>query len=246
MADQAGPASPAADAARPKKARAIAVLGMHRSGTSALAGSLAESGAYLGEVLGTSIPGNRKGLQEPASVLFMQENLLQANGGSWDNPPAKIEWQRLHTAVRDLYLESRRGFEPWAFKDPRTLLTLEGWLEARADLALAGIFREPLAVAHSLKRRNGFSLSKGLSLWYAYNERLLHYANTRDCPLVEFTAEPADMAKRLARLATALGLTPPASQEFFDADIPQGTNDKTVLPAEISHLHAQLKSLALG
>ena len=54
------------------------------------------------------------------------------------------------------------------------------------------------------------------------------------------------MAKRLARLATALGLTPPASQEFFDADIPQGTNDKTVLPAEISHLHAQLKSLALG
>ncbi|WP_420434324.1 sulfotransferase family protein [Hyphobacterium sp.] len=246
MADQSGPASPAAEPAKPAKARAIAVLGMHRSGTSALAGSLAESGAYLGKVLGTSIPGNRKGLQEPESILFMQETLLQANAGSWDNPPSKVEWNRMHTAVRDLFLESREGFEPWAFKDPRTLLTLEGWLDARPDMALCGIFRDPLAVAHSLKRRNGFSLTKGLYLWQAYNERLLHFATTRSCPLIEFSTQPDAMTERLAKLVTALGLTPPPAPEFFDAGIPKGTDDASAPPAEIAELYEQLKGLALG
>ncbi len=237
MVDQTEPAVPA---------RAIAVLGMHRSGTSALAGSLAEAGIYLGNVLGQSIPHNRKGLQEPASVLYMQENLLQANGGSWDNPPARVEWGKLHTAVRDLFLESREGFEPWAFKDPRTLLTLEGWLEVRPGLALAGIFRDPLSVARSLERRNGFSLMKGLSLWQLYNERLLHWAETRNCPLIGFSTRPGEMAARLQALIRALGLTPPPAPDFFDPALPEGTDDTTALPVEIARLYSRLQERALG
>ena len=251
MTDQTDQAAPVVVPLAPAPAstgpaRAIAVLGMHRSGTSALTGSLAEAGVYLGQVLGHSIPQNRKGLQEPASVLFMQENLLQANGGSWDNPPRTLEWGRMHTAVRDLFLESREKFEPWAFKDPRTLMTLEGWLEVKPDLDLAGIFRDPLAVAHSLQRRNGFSLMKGLYLWHAYNERLLHWASTRACPLVEFSTRPGEMAMRIDALIRALGLTPSQAPEFFDAALPQGTDDTQTLPAEIAALYAQLQERALG
>jgi len=239
MADHTGPAETAA------RARAIVVLGMHRSGTSALTGSLAEAGAYLGNVLGQSIAHNRKGLQEPASVLYMQENLLQANGGSWDNPPRTVEWNKLHSAVRDLFLESREGFEPWAFKDPRTLLTLEGWLDVRPDLALVGIFRDPLAVAHSLQRRNGFPLMKGLSLWRAYNERLLHWASTRACPLIEFSTRPGEMTVRLGRLIRTLGLLPPLAPEFFDPALPEGTDDTTALPVDIATLYSRLQERAL-
>jgi hypothetical protein len=243
MADQTGPAETAA----PARARAIAVLGMHRSGTSALSGSLAEAGAYLGQVLGQSIAHNRKGLQEPASVLYMQENLLQANGGSWDNPPRSVEWGKLHTAVRDLFLESRDGFEPWAFKDPRTLLTLEGWLDVRPDLSLAGIFRHPLAVARSLKRRNGFPLTKGLYLWQVYNEHLLHWSETRACPLIEFSTRPGEMAARLDALIRALGLTPPPAPEFFDPALPEGGDDTTTaLPVDISTLYSRLQERAIG
>ena len=242
MVDHTGPAEPAALA----RARAIVVLGMHRSGTSALSGSLAEAGVYLGNVLGQSIAHNRKGLQEPASVLFMQEHLLQANGGSWDNPPRSVEWGNLHTAVRDLFIESRDGFEPWAFKDPRTLLTLEGWLDVRPDVALVGIFRDPLSVAHSLQRRNGFSLMKGLYLWQAYNERLLHWASTRECPLIEFSTRPGEMAVRLDLLIRAIGLRPPPSLEFFDPALAEGTDDATALPPDISALYARLQERALG
>jgi hypothetical protein len=244
MTDQNGQAGSAG--ATPAPARAIAVLGMHRSGTSALTGSLAEAGAYLGQVLGHTIPQNRKGLQEPASVLFMQENLLQANGGSWDNPPRTMEWGRMHAAVRDLFLESREGHQPWAFKDPRTLLTLDGWLEVKPDLALAGIFRDPLAVAHSLQRRNGFSLMKGLYLWQAYNERLLHWATVRACPLIEFSTRPGEMATRLDALIRTLGLTPAPAPEFFDPALAQGTDDTQALPAEIAALYARLRERALG
>lgn len=242
MADQTGMAK----AITTPRARAIAVLGMHRSGTSALTGSLAEAGIYLGHVLGQSIAHNRKGLQEPASVLYMQENLLQANGGSWDNPPSTIEWGKLHVSVRDLFLESREGFEPWAFKDPRTLLTLEGWLDVRPDLELVGIFRDPLAVAHSLKRRNGFTLMKGFSLWQVYNERLLHWAETRTCPLIEFSTHSDEMAARLNHLIRLLGLTPPAIPEFFDAALPKGTDDSMTLPADIAALYSRLQGHALA
>lgn len=246
MTDQSAQPVPAAVASAPQTRPAIAVLGMHRSGTSALTGSLAEAGVYLGQVLGQSIPQNRKGLQEPASVLFMQEDLLKANGGSWDNPPQEVKWSRLHSAVRDLFLESREGCGPWAFKDPRTLLTLEGWLQVRPDLALVGIFRDPLAVAHSLKRRNGFSLMKGLYLWQTYNERLLHWASTRNCPLVEFSTRPGEMAMRLDSLIRMLGLTPPPAAEFFDPALAEGTDDIQALPAEIAALHAALRERAIG
>jgi len=41
----------------------------------------------------------------------------------------------------------------WGFKDPRTLLTLDGWLEALPEVSLAATFRHPLSVAGSLQER---------------------------------------------------------------------------------------------
>ena len=66
--------------------RSVVILGMHRSGTSVLAGSLQEAGLVLGDVV-TQAPHNKKGNRENRAIMFMQEDLLQSNGGSWDNPP---------------------------------------------------------------------------------------------------------------------------------------------------------------
>lgn len=114
--------------------RCIAILGAHRSGTSALAGSLKRAGLYLGGVLDSGFELNPTGLQEPPAVLFMQEHLLEVNGGSWHEPPSDVVWGRLHRAVRDLFIESRFGQSVWGFKDPRTLLTLDGWYEALPEM----------------------------------------------------------------------------------------------------------------
>src|SRR5688572_833337 len=101
--------------------RAIAVLGMHRSGTSALTGCLKDAGVYLGSVAEKS-RFNAKGNQENASVWRLHDALLQHCGGSWFRPPARVEWNEHFRFERDQVLLEYAGHEPWAFKDPRTLL----------------------------------------------------------------------------------------------------------------------------
>jgi len=195
------------------------VLGMHRSGTSALAGTLMEAGVYLGRVLDKSITRNPKGLQEPPAVLYMQEDLLKANGGSWNEPPEQVEWFPMHAAVRDLFIESREGEACWGFKDPRTLLTLEGWLKVLPNARPLGIFRHPMAVARSLESRNEFPIEKGLAIWHAYNSRLLDWQTRLDFPIVQCLPETVAMQAKLQSLLQALGLATEQPLEFFDASL---------------------------
>src|SRR6266446_4453200 len=149
--------------------RIIAVLGMHRSGTSCLVGLLEQAGVFLGEVSRKN-PSNLKGNGENPRIMALHEELLRINGGSWDAPPETVVWPRELKTRRDGIIGDYRGAPLWGFKDPRTLLALDGWLEALPGLQFVGIFRHPLSVAESLERRNGFSLEKGLRLWSAYND----------------------------------------------------------------------------
>lgn len=186
--------------------RGLAILGMHRSGTSMLAGTLRASGVYFGEVLDQKFARNPTGLQEAPAILFMQEDLLQKNGGAWHSPPEALTWERLHLAVRDLFIESRREHALWGFKDPRTLITLDGWFEACPDMLCMGIFRHPSEVAMSIHRRNEFELDRCFEIWRAYNERLLRLTEERTCPLMEFVAEGDHMLAAIERCMSVLGL----------------------------------------
>src|SRR5690349_2140036 len=71
--------------------RVICVLGMHRSGTSCLAGSLEQQGLFLGDV-NTSAPWNKRGNRERFDVMNLQEDVLKGSGGSWEQPPSAVEW----------------------------------------------------------------------------------------------------------------------------------------------------------
>ena len=216
------------------------VLGMHRSGTSALTGTLMEAGVYLGRVLDQSITRNPKGLQEPPAILYMQEDLLKANGGSWNEPPQEVEWFPMHAAVRDLFIESRLEMKRWAFKDPRTLLTLDGWLKVLPDARPLGIFRHPMAVARSLESRNGFPIEKGLAVWLAYNSRLLHWQDRLNFPVVQCLSDTAAMQAKLHILLRALDLDVGQSLEFFDASL------QTVREVEEDSLPAPVQSVWRG
>ncbi|MEN9062999.1 hypothetical protein [Ponticoccus litoralis] len=167
----------------------LMVLGMHRSGTSALTGVLRQSGLYLGAALDSAIPLNPTGLQEAPSVLHMHEDLLNANGGCWHAPPDRVTWGKLHCAVRDLFIESRIGTGLWGFKDPRTLLVIDGWIEVLPRWSAIGIFRAPQAVTRSLMARNGLEEAACHRLWHAYNSRLLRLHRLYDIPLIAFRSD---------------------------------------------------------
>lgn len=231
-------------AAAPLRQRTVIILGMHRSGTSMLTGSLQQAGLTLGDVV-TEAPHNVKGNRENRAIMLMQEDLLKCNGGSWDRPPGVVEWESLHLAVRDLFISRFRDEKLWGFKDPRTLLTLDGWLEALPEAEFVGIFRHPSLVARSLNRRNHLPIERGLGLWQVYNERLLQLHRQRAFPLMEFDDDASAVREHLRRVIRQLNL-PLAHQAstFFEEGLRSKMTETMALPAETSRLYEELRQRA--
>lgn len=248
--------------------QALLILGMHRSGTSCLAGSLQEAGLYLGEV-NTAAPHNAKGNRENRTIMTLQDDLLHANGGDWDAPPDKVVWQSEHRARRDAIIATYPTDSIWGFKDPRTLLTLSGWLEVLPSARFVGTFRHPLAVAASLHARNGIAIEKSLALWSTYNHLLLSYHRRFEFPLVCFDWPPKRYYQCLLAITPKLNLTAPAMGfSFFETALrgneapKQGATlnrfftglrallggnqarEETVLPKSVAILYRQLQEIA--
>jgi len=230
--------------------RVVAVLGMHRSGTSLLAGTLEECGLHFGEV-STAAPHNEKGNRESWLLIALHEDLLRRAGGAWDQPPeGPVSWGGLHQQVRDLFIASFAGSPMWGFKDPRLLLVLPGWLDAIPSLETVGIFRHPHEVARSLHQRTParVSLERGLELWISYNRRLYDWHCRTGCPLLEFRADQAGFNAAAASVARGLGLhRTPAAQDltFYERQLRHQQADQTPLPPEVEELYGRLRRAVL-
>jgi hypothetical protein len=225
--------------------RVIAVLGMHRSGTSCLTGLLEQSGVFLGDVSKQN-PANVKGNQENPRIMRLHDDVLRASGGSWDAPPRQIVWSWRLKRTRDGIIRSYEDVPLWGFKDPRTVLVLDGWLEVLSNLQLVGVFRHPRLVAESLQRRNRFPLQRGLALWLTYNDALLRWRGRYDFPLVSFDTEA--FTDSVVRLTGALGLPPVdgASLDFFDPELRHTTAaEHDALPPDVDRVYRALQELAL-
>ena len=227
--------------------RTLIILGMHRSGTSALTGSLEAAGVYLGTT-NHSTADNVKGNRESRRIMILQNDLLLRNGGSWFEPVCNLKWEPIHLVTRDLIIESYKQSSVWGFKDPRTLFTLDGWLDAIPHAELVGVFRHPFFVAESLLRRNDMSHELGLNLWISYNQKLLEYLEIGNTfPLIEFSDDCAEFTGQLKSLSSQLKLTDP-SKPFFDSTLRQQTlpnvqNSDTVEKAIT--LYEKLRTLRL-
>jgi hypothetical protein len=227
--------------------RSLVVLGMHRSGTSCLAGTLMECGVYFGEVSRKNRY-NAKGNNENQQIMDLQDRLLADNGGSWKSPPQYVLWNDQHRRTRDEIVQQYRaaGQPLWGFKDPRTLLTLPGWTEALPNLQLIGIFRHPDAVAQSLTNRNLFSREDGLELWYQYNRRLLAAYQARPFPVIHFSAHDNEFRAQLWQLAQELNLAvPPGSFQFFDSGLRHcDPSQQRALPHAVDTLYRDLREIS--
>jgi len=242
------PSSSPADA---REQRVVAILGMHRSGTSLLAGTFQECGLDLGEV-STSSPANEKGNRESWLLTALHEDLFREAGGRWNRPPERpVVWKPLHRAARDLFIRSFAESLAWGFKDPRLLFCIDGWLEALPRLQTVGVFRHPLEVARSLEERTPvrFNLKKALALWLAYNRRLIEWQAATGCPLLEYGGGGRDFNEQAAAVARQLDLprTPAASDlTFFEARLRHQRADETSLPDEVAAVYRQLRDRSVG
>nr|GGI01749.1 hypothetical protein GCM10011355_33120 [Aquisalinus luteolus] len=191
---------------------------MHRSGTSCLAGSLEQAGLFLGEV-NTAAPFNRKGNRENLSLMKLHDRVLADNDAAWDNPPeGEITWTSGQLDDLRTAIEPYEDKPVWGAKDPRALFLLDGWLAETAP-RFVGTFRHPAAVVASLchrakKWKKEMSSDHALSLWQAYNERLIARHDASPFPILRYGTP--DYADRLAGIIETLGLDTSARIDFFE------------------------------
>lgn len=165
-----------AHSSTPAGRQAVVVLGMHRSGTSALAGVLARLGCALPEQVMPANDFNPKGFYESIGAYNLNDALLRLEGSSWaDWRPLALDWLETEVGRRELargaqMLEEEFAAEPlFVLKDPRICRLLPYWTRLFEQSGIAPVYvhthRSPVEVARSLERREGWPLEAGLLLW---------------------------------------------------------------------------------
>lgn len=154
----------------------VMVLGMHRSGTSALTRVLNLLGCDLPKTLMGAGPTNEAGHWESTAIMRLNDEILSSAGTNWHdwlafNPgwyasPKAADFKERALAALEEEFEASRFF---VLKDPRICRLAPFWLDV---LETSGIrpavilpVRNPLEVADSLAKRDDLDPALGHLLW---------------------------------------------------------------------------------
>ena len=210
---------------------AIIVLGMHRSGTSALAGVLSYLGVALGENLLTAESGiNERGFWEHVEVLEIHEALLGVLGSRWhDILPLPERWWKIKQVepfrhrLAQLVGRDFSSVPIWAVKDPRMCRLAPLWLEALDEVGIRPLFihihRDPHEVARSLERRDEMAEAKGLFLWLDHNLWAERWSRGYKRVFISYPNLLDEPRATIERIGSALELTWPRSVDEVMKDV---------------------------
>jgi len=199
------------------KREVIVVLGMHRSGTSAVTRGLAVLGVELGDNLMRPNADNPRGYWENKDIVSLNILVLETLGIKWNSlspvPPSR--WQaplvrELEARAAGIIRRNSQSYPRWGFKDPRTLRLLPFWVEAFQQAGISPkyllVVRNPVSVARSLYQRDGIAPEQSYLLWSA--NLVPHLAQTRgslSC-VVDYDLLMDDPVFQLKRMAAQLAL----------------------------------------
>ncbi|OIR06734.1 N-acetylglucosaminyl-diphospho-decaprenol L-rhamnosyltransferase [mine drainage metagenome] len=202
-----------------KKKRIVVVLGMHRSGTSAITRGLMALGVGLGDHLMPGKPDNEKGFWEDLDFNALNVEILKLLGHDWDTsvPVADTELRDarllpLRLRAVELLRQKTLKLPVFGIKDPRIARLLPFWKgvfgHLNFDIAYLIALRHPMSVARSLKKRNGFEPEKSYYLWLEHMKSSI--LGTDGCPrlLVDYDLFMDHPEAQLLRIADRLCLPP--------------------------------------
>jgi glycosyltransferase involved in cell wall biosynthesis len=212
----------------PRQQHIVVVLGMHRSGTSAIARGLRVLGIDLGDNLMPVAPDNPRGYWEDLDINALNISLLKAVGHDWHTLTPVLPDELSMSVISEFKLraveilrEKLNASGCFGLKDPRIARLLPfwqdvfAWLRIRASYVIA--CRNPMSVAHSLAKRDGFDLEKGYYLWLEYMLRSLTQTTDQTRIVVDYDHLMEDPAGQLSRIAQSLGLDfDPSGTEFAE------------------------------
>lgn len=203
----------------------LLVLGMGRSGTSAMTGLLHHLGIPAAGELLPAADDNQKGFFENKTVTLFHDRLLAHLGSAWDDPmPVSTQFVEtplgqgfvgeLSDIIKSELLVKTSAF---SIKDPRMCRFVPLWkaalratnTEPRAIIPV----RNPLDVASSLASRDKFPRAKSFLLWLDYS--LAAERETRDVPrsFISYDRLISDWRGVSDKLADDLKLSWPKERE---------------------------------
>src|SRR5690554_2067501 len=217
------------------KSGLVVVLGMHRSGTSAVTRALETMGVELGDNLMPPVEGvNGKGFYEDLALVALNEQLLLACEHEWDSvtPIHGAEVDRLcqkgYLLEALSFLRERMEKYPlFGMKDPRMAKLMPFWKRvfsaAEVEVRYVFAYRNPLSVVRSLAARDNFPSTKSFLLVADYMVTSLGLL--RDCSVVMVDYDRLMQEPRVLLEAMSEGLELPLDQarvdeyctEFLDA-----------------------------
>lgn len=218
--------------------RAVLVLGMHRSGTSAVAGAVHLLGAEPPKHLIPAAADNPSGFFEAATVLGVNDWILKAGGSTWfdclgfdpDSLPPRSRGTGL-ALVNFALINEFQTASLLLLKDPRLCLLLDYWLPVLQATSITPaallVLRDPHEVVASLMQRDQCPAAFTAALWLRHMLAAEHA--TRDCPrsFIRYDELLGDWRTSMARAAAHAGLRWPIAfdavamqmQRFLDAGL---------------------------
>lgn len=191
------------------------VLGMHRSGTSALAGALHRLGAGLGGALVPAAEDNPGGYFENAAMVAINEALLLALERGWDDPrPLPADWLASTAAAEATsaitrLLDAEFAEDAWhVLKDPRLCRLLALWLpilSTRGQVEVLFALRSPDAVVASLRRRDRMPAEQGFRLFVVHLAEAERASRALDRASADFDRLLQSPVDELQRLSARFG-----------------------------------------
>jgi hypothetical protein len=227
------PAAQSGTAARPV---ALFVLGVNRSGTSALTRVLSLCGGTLPAALLGAMADNPLGHWEPRAANYLNEAILQRHGSTTFDPTLRLqeeggfdaEQKAACIAEIEAFLTTLPAAPLVVIKDPRITVLSGVWFEAARlagfDSVAVIAVRHPQEVIASLAKRTPASPELSGALWLKYT--LLAERHTRGLPrvFVEYANLLDDWRREITRISAALAIDlntrdEGAIEEFLKQDL---------------------------
>ncbi|QRG05341.1 sulfotransferase family protein [Xanthobacter dioxanivorans] len=228
--------------------RAVLVLGMHRSGTSALTRIINLMGFSAPKTLMAATEANEAGFWESEVFMDLDERILKACGHKWSSRKAMAadlvdvaQRRGLTGEVRRAIAEEYGGAPAIVLKDPRIsrLMGIYRPVLEEAGYRISPVLalRNPVEVAASVTKRDGFSAAKGLGIWLRYTLDAERATRGQPRTVIAFDELMADWKGTMARAEAQLGAPWPTLSAEGVAEI-----DGTLKPTLRHHALAPPKS----
>ena len=192
------------------KKKLIVVLGMHRSGTSAITRGLQVMGVNLGDNMLPPVAGdNAKGYWEDIDINALNIEMLHAIDSEWFHLSAidSIDVEILRKKgfflrAIDILRKKIDTHSSFGFKDPRVAKLLPFWSEVfnhcQFEVSYVIALRNPLSVVKSLTKRGDLESTQGYLLWLEHvisslkgsakhNRIIVDYDHLMQSPDIEVT-----------------------------------------------------------